>query len=118
MIELSSAAVSEVKRLRLKQVSSNTGRLRLRVEQGGCSGLSYQMEFEKDSAPDDRVIHSDDLDIVVDSKSLQYLDGIHIDYTEDLMGGSFCFQNPNAAEVCSCGTSFNVAADAASHYQI
>ena len=118
MIELSSAAVSEVKRLRLKQVSSNTGRLRLRVDQGGCSGLSYHMEFEKDSAPDDRVIHSDDLDIVVDAKSFPYLDGIHIDYTEDLMGGSFCFQNPNAVEVCSCGTSFQVGAEASAHYQI
>ena len=118
MIELSSAAVSEVKRLRLKQVSSNTGRLRLRVEQGGCSGLSYQMEFETESSPDDRVIQSDDLDIVVDSQSLTYLDGIHIDYTEDLMGGSFCFQNPNATDVCSCGTSFNVASESSNNYQI
>lgn len=108
MIELSPAAISEIKRLRLKQISSNTGRLRLRVTQTGCSGLSYQMEFETDSAVDDRIIHSDDLDVVVDSQSLDYLNGLMIDYTEDLMGGSFRFHNPNASEVCNCGTSFNV----------
>lgn len=108
MIELSPAAVSEVKRLRLKQVSSNTGRLRLRVEHSGCSGLSYQMEFETDSSIDDRVIHSDDLDVVIDSQSLDYINGLFIDYTEDLMGGSFRFHNPKASEVCNCGTSFNV----------
>ena len=108
MIELSPAAVSEVKRLRLKQIYSNTGRLRLRVEQSGCSGLSYQMEFETESSPDDRIIQSDDLDIVVDSNSLGYLNGLVIDYTEDLMGGSFRYHNPNASEVCNCGTSFKV----------
>lgn len=109
MIELSPAAVSEVKRLRLKQVSSNTGRLRLRIDKSGCSGLSYQMEFETESSSTDKVIHSDDLDIVIDPQSLKYVQGLVIDYTEDLMGGSFCFQNPQASEVCNCGTSFNVA---------
>lgn len=109
MIQLSPAAVSEVKRLRLKQVSSNTGRLRLRIDESGCSGLSYQMEFETESSPADHVIQSDDLDIVVDPQSLKYIEGLIIDYTEDLMGGSFCFQNPQASEVCNCGTSFKVA---------
>ena len=120
MIELSSAAVSEVKRLRLKQVSSNTGRLRLRVKEGGCFGFSYQilMEFETEYASDDRVIESDDLDIVIDSKSFSYLDGMYVDYTEDLMGGAFRFQNPSASDICICGTSFNVIDDAANHYQI
>ena len=116
MIQLSPAAVSEVKRLRLKQVSSNTGRLRLRIDKSGCSGLSYQMEFETDSLPEDHVIHSDDLDIVVDPQSLRYVEGLMIDYTEDLMGGAFCFQNPQASEICNCGTSFNVAE--ASNYVI
>ena len=117
MIELSSAAVSEVKRLRLKQVSSNTGRLRLRVKEGGCAGFAYQilMEFEKESSPQDRVIESDDLDIVIDSDSFKYLDGIYIDFTEDLMGGAFRFQNPIASELCMCGISFNIAETEESH---
>ncbi len=118
MIELSPAAVSEVKRLRLKQVSSNTGRLRLRVDKSGCSGLSYQMEFETESSPGDRVIESDDLDIVIDPQSLSYINGLFIDYTEDLMGGSFCFQNPQATEICNCGTSFNVASADQANYVI
>ena len=120
MIELSSAAVSEVKRLRLKQVSSNTGRLRLRVKEGGCFDCSHQilMEFETECSSDDRVIESDDLDIVIDSTSLSYLDGMYVDYTEDLMGGAFHFQNLSALDVCMCGTSFNVVDDNANHYQI
>lgn len=110
MIELSSAAVSEVKRLRLKQVSSNTGRLRLRVREVSCSGCTHQivMGFETESSANDHVIESDDLDIVIDPKSFNYLDGLYIDFTEDLMGGAFRFQNPIASELCICGTSFNI----------
>ncbi|MEM9137690.1 MAG: iron-sulfur cluster assembly accessory protein [Cyanobacteria bacterium P01_F01_bin.42] len=110
MIQLSPAAVSEVKRLRLKQVSSHTGRLRIRVEKSGCAGFSlqYKMEFETDSSVEDQVFPSDDLDVVMDSQTLPYVKDLLIDFTEDLMGGAFCFQNPLAGEVCNCGTSFNI----------
>ncbi|MCM1984321.1 HesB/IscA family protein [Lyngbya confervoides] len=106
MIEISHAAASEVKRLRLKQVSSSRGQLRLSVQARGCAGLSYHMEFEVEPEVTDRVIHCEDIDIVVDPQSLDYLKGLVIDYTEDLMGGAFRFHNPNALEVCNCGHSF------------
>ena len=108
MIEMSDAAVREVKRLRLKQVSSSMGRLRIRVDLSGCSGLSYQMGFDNEQAPGDRIFDCDDLDVIIDAKSFEYIRGLEIDYTEDLMGGGFRFYNPNAIENCNCGNSFAV----------
>ena len=108
MIQMSDAAVREVKRLRLKQVSSSMGRLRIRVEQSGCSGLSYQLSFDNEQSPGDRIFDCDDLDVIIDPSSLEYIGGLEIDYTEDLMGGAFRFFNPNAIESCNCGHSFAI----------
>ncbi|GER47564.1 iron-binding protein IscA [Striga asiatica] len=82
--------------------------LRIGVKQGGCSGMSYTMEFEsKDNAkPDDSVMEYEGVVIVCDPKSLLFLYGMQLDYSNALIGGGFNFKNPNATKTCGCGKSF------------
>ncbi|XP_062228035.1 uncharacterized protein LOC133926234 isoform X2 [Phragmites australis] len=82
--------------------------LRIGVRQGGCSGMSYIMEFENraNASPDDSVIEYDGFAIVCDPKSLLFMFGMELDYSEALIGGGFTFQNPNATKTCGCGKSF------------
>lgn len=86
--------------------------LRMGVRNGGCSGLSYVMDFSTADAiqEDDEVDKYDEQGIqcVVDSKSLLYLYGLELDYSDELIGGGFKFFNPNAEESCGCGSSFGV----------
>ncbi|CAD7705030.1 unnamed protein product [Ostreobium quekettii] len=86
--------------------------LRIGVRSGGCSGMSYHMDFEKDDnvEEDDAVIEvqGGDLRMVCDPKSLLYLFGMSLDYSDALIGGGFQFQNPNATDTCGCGKSFGV----------
>lgn len=82
--------------------------LRIFVQGGGCSGFSYGFAWETDSADDDFVIDKDNLKFLVDSMSMQYLQGATIDYKEDLEGNNFVIQNPNAETTCGCGSSFSV----------
>ncbi|KAL8168253.1 hypothetical protein V2J09_009752 [Rumex salicifolius] len=82
--------------------------LRIGVKQGGCSGMSYTMEFENRSntRPDDSVIEYDGFAIVCDPKSLLFIFGMQLDYSDALIGGGFSFKNPNATQTCGCGKSF------------
>ncbi|NP_001149674.1 iron-sulfur assembly protein IscA [Zea mays] len=82
--------------------------LRIGVKQGGCSGMSYTMEFENraDASPDDSVVEYDGFAIVCDPKSLLFMFGMELDYSNALIGGGFSFQNPNATKTCGCGKSF------------
>ncbi|PIN13146.1 Fe-S cluster biosynthesis protein ISA1 (contains a HesB-like domain) [Handroanthus impetiginosus] len=82
--------------------------LRIGVKQGGCSGLSYTMEFEskENSRPDDSVMEYNGFVIVCDPKSLLFLYGMQLDYSDALIGGGFNFKNPNATQTCGCGKSF------------
>ncbi|WP_299493392.1 iron-sulfur cluster assembly accessory protein [Acaryochloris sp. IP29b_bin.137] len=104
MIQLSSSAIGEVKRLQKKHAAN--GLLRIGVETTGCKGLAYQMKFDQSPQPEDHIFDCEAIKIAVDSSSLQYLSGLTLDYTEDLMGGGFRFYNPNAVETCTCGHSF------------
>ena len=81
--------------------------LRLGVIGGGCSGLSYQMEFS-DLRPDDSVIDCDGFKVILDPKSTIYLKGITLDFQDGLQGKGFVFGNPNATNTCGCGESFSV----------
>jgi iron-sulfur cluster assembly accessory protein len=108
MIRLSTTAANEVKRLQGKHQPSNRGALRLSVQPKGCAGLSYQLDFTDVVEPDDRLFECDSIRVVVSCGSLSYVDGLTLDYSEDLMGGSFRFHNPNAKQTCSCGHSFAV----------
>ncbi|MGQ4648607.1 iron-sulfur cluster assembly accessory protein [Lyngbya aestuarii] len=112
MINLSQAAAGEVKRLKCKhqQDIDIPLWLRLGVHNGGCSELHYSIEFDKKINSSDQIINCEDISIVVDEKNLQYIKGLTLDYSEDLMGGGFRFHNPNAVETCGCGNSFKVRA--------
>ena len=86
--------------------------LRMGVRNGGCSGLSYIMDFStQDEIQDDDAIDdyaSENIKCVVDAKSMLYLYGLELDYSDQLIGGGFKFFNPNAEESCGCGSSFGV----------
>ena len=82
--------------------------LRVSVEGGGCSGLQYKYDVVTAREDDDLVIERDGATVLVDSVSLQYMEGSEIDFIDDLMGQSFQIRNPNAVASCGCGTSFSI----------
>ena len=106
-LELTSTAVSKVKEI-LTQQSPEPKGLRVAVVGGGCSGFSYQMNFENDSNGIDKVFDFEGLKVFVDQASLMYLKGTRIDYIETLEGSGFKFENPNVKTTCGCGSSFSV----------
>lgn len=105
MIYLSQSAINEVKRLQSKYQKLDAA-LRIGVQLSGCSGMSYKMKFEQEFQPDDQIYEFSEMKVAVDSQSLNHIDGLTLDYTEDLMGGGFRFHNPNAIKTCDCGSSF------------
>ncbi len=105
MIHLSTSASNEIKRLLSKQKTPNT-LFRLGVDRGGCADMYYTMAPEVNIQPNDIVYDCKGIRIVVAEQSWVYIQGITIDYSEDLMGGGFRFQNPNASQTCGCGNSF------------
>ncbi len=82
--------------------------IRVGVEGGGCSGLSYKLEFDNQLKEGDQVFEDKGIKIVVDKKSFLYLVGTELDYTGGLNGKGFVFNNPNASRTCGCGESFSV----------
>jgi iron-sulfur cluster assembly protein len=83
------------------------GYLRLGVLGGGCSGLSYQFKFDTKQRPNDHVFEFEGVKVVVDPKSMLYLNGLTLDYKETLLQSGFAFENPNSQKSCGCGTSFS-----------
>ncbi len=82
--------------------------IRLRVQTTGCSGLGYNMEFVDGTFDDDTVFEDNGVKIIVDAKSLIYLDGTQVDYVKNGLNEGFEFNNPNAKAECGCGESFTV----------
>ena len=82
--------------------------LRISVSGGGCSGFQYGFSFDDSRQDDDLVFARDGVEVVVDSTSLDLLNGAEIDFVEDMMGASFQIKNPNAASSCGCGNSFSI----------
>ena len=82
--------------------------LRLGVRTSGCSGMAYVMEFADELASDDQVFEDQGVKVIVDPKSLLYLDGTELDYTKEGLNEGFKFNNPNVKDMCGCGESFNV----------
>ncbi|MEO1211096.1 MAG: iron-sulfur cluster assembly accessory protein [Cyanobacteria bacterium J06638_20] len=105
-ILMTDMAVAQVKALREKQGKDLC--LRVGVRQGGCSGMSYTMDFEDPSGiqPTDEVFDYDGFKVVCDPKSMLYLYGMMLDYSDAMIGGGFQFTNPNANQTCGCGKSF------------
>ena len=106
MINLTPVAVKEVKRLLTEQARPDAG-LRMGVKGGGCSGLSYAINFDAQHAGDN-VFEFEGVRVFVDPKSLLYLEGMTLDFSNDLQGRGFKFVNPNASKTCGCGESFTV----------
>ena len=99
-------AVKEAKRLMAVQGTPGTV-VRIGVQGGGCSGLSYNLNFDTKTSEYDEVIEADGVKFVVDAKSAIFLKGTTLDYVTALMGGGFKFINPNATSTCGCGESFS-----------
>jgi len=86
----------------------STDYVRVGVKSGGCSGLSYDLKFDKTQAEDDKVFEANDIKIIVDKKSFLYLIGTTLEYSGGLNGTGFVFNNPNANRTCGCGESFSL----------
>lgn len=96
---------------RVKSFLVNRGQglgLRLGIKTTGCSGLAYVLEFVDDLNEDDQLFSINDVNIIIDGKSLVYLDGIELDFVKEGLNEGFKFTNPNAKGECGCGESFNV----------
>lgn len=106
MIDVTPKAVSKIREA-FRREGVSEGGLRLGVQGGGCSGLSYLFRFESKPRTTDKVLHFEDVNIYVDPKSMLYLDGMTLDWKDSLMYSGFEFQNPNAKKSCGCGTSFS-----------
>jgi iron-sulfur cluster assembly protein len=106
MITLTDRAATELKDLMTSQNKTNAA-LRVWVAGGGCSGLSYGMALdENDPEADDKVFETDGVKLFVDTLSLGYMEGSSVDYVDDVLGGGFKIENPNATSSCGCGSSF------------
>jgi len=106
-IHLTEAAAQKIRQLLEKEgVSLDQGGLRVGVQGGGCSGLSYAMRLETQARDRDKVFEEFGARIFVDPKSFLYLNGTTLEYENTLMRQGFVFQNPNAARNCGCGSSF------------
>ena len=105
LIEITDKAIEELVRLNVNK----TEFLRISMVRGGCSGLSYQLDSDTAQTGFDTVLYEDDrIKAVTDRYGLQYLKGLRIDYSDDLIDVGFRFENPNAVESCGCGHSISV----------
>jgi iron-sulfur cluster assembly protein len=105
MIQVTPKAAQRIRQIVAKEGVG--GGLRLAVQGGGCSGLTYQFKIEPGERPSDHIFAFDGAKVLIDPKSLVFLDGLTLDYTESLMQSGFVIENPNAQKTCSCGTSFS-----------
>ncbi len=105
MVTLTTRAATQVRSMHA-DLATPEKRLRVFVESGGCSGFQYGMSFDE-AKPDDAVIESEGVAMLLDPASLAYLDGSQIDFDDGLHGKGFEIKNPNAQSTCGCGKSFN-----------
>ena len=108
MIQISENAAKKIQSLKAEENQPETAFLRVEVKKGGCSGLSYKMNFDSAAKDGDKYFEAFGQKIAVDSQSFLYLIGMTLDYSGGLNGKGFVFDNPNATKACGCGSSFNV----------
>jgi iron-sulfur cluster assembly protein len=107
-ITITEKAVREVKQIQSENSIPENYGLRVGVKGGGCSGLTYTLGFDAEAREGDTVITSNNIKLFIDGKSLFYLMGTELDFTDGLNGKGFVFNNPNAIKTCGCGESFGV----------
>jgi iron-sulfur cluster assembly protein len=108
MITISERAVNKLVTLRSESNYDESYFVRVGVEGGGCSGLTYKLDFDNTPKEDDKIFEDKGVKIAVDKKSFLYLVGTELDFTDGLNGKGFSFINPNANRTCGCGESFSV----------
>ena len=106
MIILTESAISKIEEI-ISEQNNPKIKLRMYVEGGGCSGFSYGFAMEEDQQDDDWEISAASASVLIDPISAQYLEGITVDYKDDLNGARFAISNPQAATTCGCGSSFS-----------
>jgi iron-sulfur cluster assembly protein len=107
-IQVTERAIERIRAAMAKEhVDPSQGGLRLGVQGGGCSGLSYNIRFDTQQRERDRIFEFGGIRVFVDPKSFIYLHGMTLDYQETLMQQGFVFVNPNASKSCGCGSSFS-----------
>jgi iron-sulfur cluster assembly protein len=107
-ITISSKAIKEIRKIMEENNFTLNVGLRIGVKGGGCSGLSYSIGFDPESREGDSIIEQDEIKLYVDGKSLFYLMGTELDFSDGINGKGFVFNNPNAIKTCGCGESFGV----------
>lgn len=105
-IIFSDSAAAKVSALIADEGNDNL-KLRVYVSGGGCSGFQYGFTFDEEVNEDDTCVEKNGVTVLIDSMSIQYLNGAEIDYKEDLSGAQFVIRNPNATTTCGCGSSFS-----------
>lgn len=107
-IKVTEKASSEIKRIMNENKIPDNYGLRVGVKGGGCSGMTYSLGFDGDQREGDMVIETNGVKLFIDGKSLFYLTGTELDFSDGLNGKGFVFNNPNATKTCGCGESFGV----------
>lgn len=108
MIQITDKASEQLLKLRTEEGHSEDANLRVSVKGGGCSGLMYDLNFDAKIEPGDDIFEDKSFKILVDKKSLLYLLGTTLDFSDGLNGKGFQFINPNASRTCGCGESFSI----------
>lgn len=108
MITVTERAKEKIEKLIVEDHKPVDSFVRVGVEGGGCSGLSYQLIFDNQLQPDDKIFEDKGVKIVVSKKSFLYLVGTELDFSDGLNGKGFQFNNPNATRTCGCGESFSI----------
>ena len=105
---LTTKAKLQLDKLMVEEQCTEDHFLRVSVKGGGCSGLTYDLDFDDTIVPFDEISEDQGLKLVIDKRSLLYLLGTELDFTEGLNGKGFLFTNPNASRTCGCGESFSL----------
>ncbi len=108
MVTVTEIAANKIKELRVKEGLNDEFNVRVAVEGGGCSGLMYNLDFSSEPRENDMVFEDKGVKIMVDKKSILYLAGTVLDFSDGLNGKGFQFNNPNASRTCGCGESFSI----------
>ncbi len=107
MIQVTDKAVTKIREI-LDEENKSEAYIRVGIKGGGCSGFTYVLDIEEEKKETDQTYSFGDVTVVIDSKSVVYLAGTQLDYTDGLHGSGFVFNNPNATKTCGCGNSFAV----------
>lgn len=108
MLFVADSAKTKIQEIKQREHFSDDYFVRVSITSGGCSGLSYKMDFDNESKPNDQVFEDNGVKVVTDLKSFLYLFNSTLEFSGGLEGKGFSFNNPNAARTCGCGESFAV----------